>query len=245
MNKKKILVVSDNSFLCKALNSLIDELKIIDYQFDYAISPNSRIEEFHPIQVSCIDLRDSSIVQNIIENYFLVISIHCKQLFPFKLVENVRCVNVHPGFNPINRGWFPQVFAIAYNLPVGATIHEIDLELDHGRIIARELVEILSYDTSYTLYNRILETEIRLLKKHLISILENTYSSFEPESEGNLFFKKDFSKLCKINLEEKTTYKECINKLRALSHDDYLNAYFFDDKTGEKVFIKLELIKSS
>ena len=47
-------------------------------------------------------------VSNITKNYNLVMSIHCKQLFPTELVNNVRCVNVHPGLNPYNRGWFPQ-----------------------------------------------------------------------------------------------------------------------------------------
>lgn len=244
MNKKRILILSDNTFLCKALSSIINELDISNYRFDYSISSGSKKEDFFPIKVSTINLRSSTEVEEIIKNYNMVLSIHCKQMFPKNLVEEIRCVNVHPGYNPLNRGWFPQVFAIANNLSVGATIHEIDVELDHGRIIAREFVEKYSYDTSLTLYNRILETEIKLLKRHLIPVLENSYTSFVPESEGNLFLKKDFSELCKINLDEKTSYRGCINRLRSLSHGDFLNAHFIDEQTGEKIYVKLDLFKT-
>ena len=37
------------------------------------------------------------------------------------------------------------------------------------------------------------------------------------------------------------TAHEFINQLRALTHDDYKNAYFLDPETGKKVFVKIAL----
>ena len=68
----------------------------------------------------------------------------------------------------------------------------------------------------------------------------DNYKSFEPENEGNLFVKKDFNKLCNINLNEKTTMRNAINKLRALTHGEFKNAYFLD-QNGKKIFISIDL----
>ncbi len=72
------------------------------------------------------------------DKYILFISLHCKQIFPQRLTDNYRCINIHPGYNPYNRGWFPQVFSILNKNTAGVTIHEIDQELDHGPIIYQE-----------------------------------------------------------------------------------------------------------
>jgi methionyl-tRNA formyltransferase len=111
----------------------------------------------------------------IIDSFDLVIFVHCFQLFPKTMVNAVRCVNIHPGYNPINRGWYPQVFAIVNDLPIGATIHEMDEKLDNGPIIVRELVEKYARDTSLTIFLMILKTQntiiptsrFLLTKKHL------------------------------------------------------------------------------
>ena len=55
---------------------------------------------------------------------------------------------------------------------------------------------------------------------------------------------KDFNKLCVIDLDEKVTMKEAIDKLRALSHGNYKNAYFISSN-GEKVFLKLDVEKEN
>ena len=51
-------------------------------------------------------------------------------MFPVDMVRNYRCINVHPGLNPYNRGWFPQTFSLVNHFPVGVTIHEMDAHLD-------------------------------------------------------------------------------------------------------------------
>jgi methionyl-tRNA formyltransferase len=97
--------------------------------FVFAISPFSNPEDFE-ISTKVYDLKKSNHIIEIIEKYQLVFSLHCKQIFPSELISNVKCINVHPGYNPLNRGWYPQVFSIIYDLPIGATIHEIDEVVD-------------------------------------------------------------------------------------------------------------------
>ena len=177
---------------------------------------------------------------DIISNYSLIISIHCKQLFPSSLVKNVRCINVHPGLNPYNRGWFPQVFSIINGLPSGVTIHEIDDELDHGPIITQKEYKIESWDTSGSAYAKIMMLERELVLKHFDAIRDKTYNTFVQHDEGNLNYKKDFDKLKQIDLKQKSTFGEFINRLRALTHDNFKNAYFIDD-SGTRVYIRIYL----
>jgi methionyl-tRNA formyltransferase len=239
-----ILVISDNAFLCSKLESILME-RINDQQkVVFSISPFSEIKAFRNFissEVLVLDLKKEEEVDYIIKNYDLVLSIHCKQFFPEKLVNNVKCINIHPGYNPINRGWYPQVFSIYHDLPIGATIHEIDTELDHGSIIDREFVEKKIYDTSGMLYDKILDKEIELFNRNVQAILNNNYVTITPENEGNLFLKKDFNNLCHIDLQEVTTAGKFIDKLRALSHKDFKNAYFTDPESKKKIFISLQI----
>lgn len=239
----KILIISDNNYLLKRVQEILQRKDYFDKEFVFAISPKSDITNFEIQKIQVLDLKNDKVIVDIINNYKIVFSLHCKQLFPKKLVENVKCINIHPGYNPINRGWYPQVFAIINNLPVGVTIHEIDEHLDHGNIIVREFVEMYTCDTSKDVYDRILEKELELFNKNLDSILSNTYQSFPIENEGNLFLKKDFNDLCKINFKQKGTFEEFYNLLRALSHGEFDNAYFIDEKTGEKIFLSLRISK--
>jgi dTDP-4-amino-4,6-dideoxyglucose formyltransferase len=177
---------------------------------------------------------------NITKTYNLVMSIHCKQLFPPELINNVRCVNVHPGLNPYNRGWFPQVFSIINGLPSGVTIHEIDDDLDHGPIIVQKKYNIQSWDTSASAYKKIMMLENELVLKYYTSIREGSYSTTSPRKEGNINFKKDFDRLKLIDRTQRGTFGEFIDRLRALTHDDYKNAYF-EDKSGAKVYLRISL----
>jgi methionyl-tRNA formyltransferase len=238
----KLLVISDNSFLIAAFHKLTRQFDGLSV--DYACSGSNIALLNDPtlqVNIKAIDVKKE--YESLVGAYELIFSLHCKQMFPIELVGLVKCINVHPGYNPYNRGWFPQVFSILNKLPAGATIHEIDALLDHGPIIARKQVSVNSWDTSFDIYNRVQQSEVELIKENLESILQGTYSTFEPEEEGNINLKKDFNELCKLNLNEVTTLGNAIDCLRALTHGKYSNAYYLDAKTGKKVFVKISLGK--
>ena len=53
----------------------------------------------------------------------------------------------------------------------------------------------------------------------------------------------DFNDLCELDPEEKMTVKEMIDKLRALTHGAYKNAYFIDENNN-KIYIRVSLEKA-
>ena len=193
-------------------------------------------------EIQILDVKEST--SFLIENFELGFSCHCKQIFPTNLVEKVRCINIHPGLNPYNRGWFPQVFSIINKKPVGATIHLMDKEVDHGDILYQQEVEVFEWDTSKNVYERVLETEIQLFEEHFNELISGTYVSQKMAVEGNYNSIKDYKSLLEIDLEEKLTMREAIDFLRAMTHQRYKNAYFFTNK-GEKVFVALDLEKEN
>jgi methionyl-tRNA formyltransferase len=242
---KNILIISDNPEVALKFEHLLCRKKIKTVKWTFAISPLSQKTNFkfkNKKRAVCYNLRNHKDVCEIVRKFDLVLSLHCKQLFPVSLIKKVKCINIHPGYNPINRGWYPHVFSILYDLPIGATIHEIDKKLDHGKIIDRGLVEKYLFDTGEDLYKRVIKKEFELLNNNLENIIRGRYTSLQPELEGKVYLKKDFDDLRRINLHEKATMLSFINKLRALTNSKYRNAYFIEPKTGKKIFISLNLV---
>lgn len=166
-------------------------------------------------------------------DFDLIFSLHARQIFPKDLVQKVKCINIHPGYNPYNRGMFPHVWSIINGMPAGATIHVMDEKIDNGPIIAQRQVPVTPYDTSETLYSRVVDAELSILTLVLGEILDGSYMAFKPTKNGNYNSLQDFKKLCDIDMKEHfNTY----NLLRALSHGDYKNA-----KLGNR-YLKLEII---
>lgn len=236
-----ILIITDNEFIYKEFKRIIVNRDFYEDKFDFYYSYNNKNTEIvFNEELKPINLKEE--YKSIIEKYNLVFSLHCKQIFPSELVKRIRCINVHPGLNPHNRGWFPQIFSIINKLPIGVTIHEMDEELDHGPIIIQKELKIKDWETSYDVYKRIQKLEIKLLRENLLRIIKNDYETIKPDSEGNINLKKDFNKICEINLDKKVTYREAIDFFRAMSFKGYRNAYFYDEN-GYKVFVEIDLAK--
>lgn len=239
---KKILVIADNLFMYSEFRKIIRQANLKKTHFTYRFS-NGNKDFLHKFSgkgiIKSIDVRKS--LKMIIASFDFVISVHSKQIFPKEMIRKIKCINIHPGYNPYNRGWFPHVFSIINGMPLGATIHEMDEQVDHGYIIDQVKVPLYPWDTSLSVYNRVLKAEIELTKKNIVGIIKNNYDSKKPVKEGNLNLKKDFKALCKIDFNEQGQFGEFINRMRALSHGNYKNAYFVDKKSGKKIFVSVNL----
>ncbi len=236
MDAIRVLVVTDNEILLSVFQQLVS--KGGTHSFTYVHSHINK-QPMELQRLGCTPMNIKKEVDRIISEYDIVFSLHCKQIFPEQLVNAVRCINLHPGLNPYNRGWYPQVFSIMNGLPIGATLHEMVNEVDRGPVIAQTPVTIEPWDTSRSVYNKVLSAEIDLLKIHLPSILANTYTATATEA-GNYNGIADFNALCPIDLNEKGTFGEFIDRLRALTHPPFRNAYFMA-QNGQKVYVNLEL----
>lgn len=238
---KKVLIVSDNVELVSYFKTIARTISTEVAQFHYCYSViNKSPDVLKEMGMFVVNMKSGHDINSIISNYDLVISAHCKQIFPKTLVESIRCINIHPGLNPHNRGWFPQVFSILNKKPIGCTIHLMDSEIDHGAIIYQKEVKVDSWDTSLEVYLRVVNAEKALIKDHLIDLVTESYTCKTMEVEGNYNGIKDFKELTRLNLNHKASLEEHIDLLRALTHGDFNNAHFIDEK-GNKVFVRLHL----
>lgn len=188
--------------------------------------------------ISVVDLECES--DELIKNFDIGFSCHCKQIFPKDLVESVPCFNFHPGLNPENRGWFPQVFSIINGKPAGATLHKMDCEIDHGPIVDKTRVEINNWDTSKSVYDRVLNEEFKLFEKWIDRLIRGNYELTNLDSVGNYNSISDFKKICEIDLDKKVTFKEAIDYLRAMTFDGYENAFFKGDD-GKVIYVSINI----
>lgn len=244
MAYKNILVVSDNEYILTFFVEFLRQQPELtegrSFKFVCSAKNTGLIgRTFGGFTIEALDVKAQ--YQEIIDAHDLVISAHCKQLFPAALTTGCKCINLHPGLNPYNRGWYPQVFSILNGLPLGATIHEIDPEVDHGDIIDQEAVPVHQWDTSLDAYSRVQQAEEKLVHRSLESILNGTYKATKPKEEGNLNLQKDFKALCEIKLDEQVTFKQALDRLRALTHGQFKNAFFYDPETGKKVYVSVSM----
>ncbi|EJL94019.1 dTDP-4-amino-4,6-dideoxyglucose formyltransferase [Pantoea sp. GM01] len=236
---ERLLVVSENQelslYLKNELGKIVFEhpLKVDFCYTSFNSSPQQMIE----IGAKKVNVKDEKTIESIIQNYDMVFSLHCKQIFPNRLVENVCCINFHPGLNPYNRGWYPQAFSIINGLPIGSTIHLMDAEVDHGEIISQKEVEIDISDTSLEVYRKVIETEKKLIQENIYNIIENKFITTKPKKDGNYNGIKDYNKLCELNLTSEGSLGEHLKLLRATTHGSFKNAYFIDN--GKKYYVKI------
>ncbi|WP_252120279.1 dTDP-4-amino-4,6-dideoxyglucose formyltransferase [Symbiopectobacterium purcellii] len=199
---------------------------------------NLNPQPMNDIGAKKINVKDEETVNKILEFYDLVFSLHCKQIFPKRLVDNMCCINFHPGLNPYNRGWYPQVFSIINGYPVGSTIHLMDSEVDHGEIISQRAVEVKISDTSFDVYRKIISVEKDLIRENVFNLIEGVFNTTKPERNCNYNGIREFNNLCKLNLNSVATLGEHLNILRATTHENLKNAYFRDEN-GKKYFVRV------
>jgi methionyl-tRNA formyltransferase len=235
-----ILLLSDNAILLEAAIKISQKHALTQIFFACSQKTSKACERLAITKgVAAINVKKN--YDTLIRDFALVISMHCTQIFPPELVKAVRCINFHPGLNPHNRGWFPQVFSILNGKPFGVTIHEMDTQIDHGPIIYQEEIPIGYHETSEDAYKNAFRREIELLDEWFPKLIAGNYQTFIPIQEGNYNSKADFEALKAIDLDKPCTPRGFINFLRAMTFRPYQNAYFVDMKSGVKQFVRIEI----
>jgi methionyl-tRNA formyltransferase len=148
-------------------------------------------------------------------------------------------VNLHPSFLPYNRGAYPYIWPIIDKTPAGVSIHFMDEEIDTGDIMARREVPVLPDDTAKSLRERLMSEQAELFKQKWEMIRDDPETVEQEDENATLHTREEFRELRKIDLEDEASFREHIDRLRALTHPPQRNAYFELD--GERYFLRLEL----
>jgi hypothetical protein len=74
----------------------------------------------------------------------LLLSHHNGQLICQEQIDAVdgRCYNVHPSLLPLNRGSSPIMWASLCRTLYGVSIHQVNVKIDQGALVAQEVLEV-------------------------------------------------------------------------------------------------------
>ena len=101
-----------------------------------------------------VSMKNANLVEFIPSN--IGFSIHYPRIIkPHLISQYKKLYNIHPGYLPWGRGYYPIFWALFEQTPCGITIHEITEGVDEGPIVMQREVEYFSYDTGDSLYRRV------------------------------------------------------------------------------------------
>ncbi len=224
----KVLILSDNERVYGNIREVVDKHAIAGASFDFRCRPGSKIAHvLEPIDVDAMLAYD------------VIISTHSNHILPPSVVQSRLCVNLHPGYNPYNRGWHPHVFSMLDGSPVGVTLHLMDERIDTGAIIDRAAVPVEATDTGGDVLEKIYDLEKVMFDRNIENLIAGTFLTRAPEFTGKLNTRRDFEALCALDLDAVGTLREHIHLLRSLTNINYRNAFFIDD--GQKIFVNVDL----
>ncbi|MEW6584684.1 MAG: formyltransferase family protein [Nitrospirota bacterium] len=120
------------------------------------------------------------------------VSIHYPHILKKDLISGYRKIyNLHPGFLPWGRGYYPIFWALWEQTPAGATLHEITEKIDAGPIVAQMQVEYFPHDTGGSLFERIREAEKKLFLEYWPKIINGENITATPQSKGGSYHSKE------------------------------------------------------
>ena len=119
------------------------------------------------------------------------ISVHYTKILKPHLIAKYRKIyNLHPGYLPWGRGYYPVFWAMWEQTPAGATFHEITAGIDEGPIVKQIRVEQRPDDTGGSLHERVRVAEKELFSQLWPAIVEGKPIDSFPQARGGTYHAK-------------------------------------------------------
>jgi methionyl-tRNA formyltransferase len=150
-------------------------------------------------------------------------SLHYKAILKPNLIARYHKIyNLHPGYLPWGRGYYPIFWALWEETPAGATLHEITAAVDEGPIVAQTQVQYNGGDTGGSLFERVRLAEQNLFLEYFPQIVEGKPIPTKlQEAGGSHHRKKEFDELKQHAEWEKMTGRDLVRLVRALTFPGY------------------------
>lgn len=99
--------------------------------------------------------------------------------------------NLHPGYLPWGRGYYPVFWALFEGTPAGATLHQMTESLDAGPIVDQIRVPYTDVDTGGTLHGRVREAEKMLFRRHWPALCRGEPLPVRAQEAGGSYHARD------------------------------------------------------
>ena len=159
-----------------------------------------------------------------------LLSVHYPHILPPSVLElpTVGALNLHPALLPWNRGWHTPSWAILDGTPFGATLHWMAAETDAGDIALQRSIEVRPEDTADSLYGRVLDLEIELLRQAIPLLSHRALERSPQPPGGTLHRKRDLDGVRRLDLAETMSVGRLLDRLRALTTSRHDEASYFE-----------------
>ena len=152
-------------------------------------------------------------------------------------------LNLHPAYLPYNRGWHTPSWALMDETPIGATLHFMDTGVDTGDIVHQRELAVSPADTAHSLYQRLLELELRVFQEAWPDLVAESYARRRQDPEaGTVHRKRDLlaDRVRRVDLDQPVRAGDLLLRLRALttSHPDEA-AYY--EAAGRRYRIRVSI----
>jgi len=164
--------------------------------------------------------------------------------WPFLLREELECgqrhtLNMHPSLLPFGRGKDPNFWALASDEPFGVTIHHVTVETDAGAIAFQRAIPTGWEDTGATLYDKAQAEILDLFRESMPSIVALYIPTIAQPPGGSFHFRRDLEPASRFALDEATTARSLLNRLRARTFAPQAGCRF--EEAGRVYEVRVEI----
>ena len=129
------------------------------------------------------------------KKYDLIICFGYRNIIKKKVLDNVLRppINLHISYLPYNRGAHPNFWSFIEKTPKGVSIHEINEDIDKGRLIFRKkinfkITEMLTFKNTFS---KLIDEVEKLFKINADNIINNKYKFIKIRNKGSIHYLKD------------------------------------------------------
>lgn len=146
-------------------------------------------------------------------------------------------INVHTSLLPKFRGASPIEYAILEGeAETGVTIMLMDKMMDHGPVLAQEIVSITEDETSITLKNKLANVGSRLLVETLPKWVNKEIEAKTQNESDATYTVKIEKPAAEIDLND----DPIINYRKIRAYKEWPEAYYFVEKNGKNIRVKIK-----
>jgi len=159
-----------------------------------------------------------------------LLSVHYPHILPpeVRALPRIGALNLYPALLPWNRGTDTPSWAILEGTPYGATLHWMADAPDAGDIALQRPLEVRPDDTADSLYARVLDLEIELLREAVPLLASRSLGRTPQSLDGTLHRKGDLADARRLDLGRTMSVARVLDQLRALTTSRPEEAAFFE-----------------
>lgn len=176
---------------------------------------------------------ESSVILSTLEQMYdiedlIFISVEYDRIICPSQFKTSKLYNIHFSLLPAYKGVYPSVWPILNGEKyAGVTLHMIDQGIDTGDIIAQNRFRIISKETSFSLYTKLIEQGTNLVINKIDNLIANRFRVRKQPSAGSTYYSRRSIDYANLSIDLNVT---------AIQLDRQIRAFYFPAYQMAKVY---------